>query len=62
MNCVLTEARLVTMQPGVQGYQITEPQTLIIEQGRIQHIGQHIDLPAMRILSGVRQISHTGID
>ncbi|EKF9069328.1 TPA: imidazolonepropionase, partial [Vibrio cholerae O1] len=45
MNCVLTEARLVTMQPGVQGYQITEPQTLIIEQGRIQHIGQHIDLP-----------------
>lgn len=46
MNCVLTEARLVTMQPGVQGYQITEPQTLIIEQGRIQHIGQHIDLPS----------------
>ncbi|GHY07617.1 imidazolonepropionase [Vibrio cholerae] len=46
MNCVLTEARLVTMQPGVQGYQVTEPQTLIIEQGRIQHIGQHIDLPS----------------
>lgn len=46
MNCVLTEARLVTMQPGVQGYQITEPQTLIIEQGRIQHIGQHIDFPS----------------
>ncbi|HAS3654085.1 TPA: imidazolonepropionase [Vibrio cholerae] len=45
MNCVLTEARLVTMQSGVQGYQVTEPQTLIIEQGRIQHIGQHIDLP-----------------
>ncbi|ENV3695177.1 imidazolonepropionase [Vibrio cholerae] len=46
MNCVLTEARLVTMQPGVQGYQVTEPQTLIIEQGRIQHIGQPIDLPS----------------
>lgn len=46
MNCVLTEARLVTMQPGVQGYQVTEPQTLIIEQARIQHIGQHIDLPS----------------
>ncbi|ENM3750710.1 imidazolonepropionase [Vibrio paracholerae] len=46
MNCVLTEARLVTMQPGVQGYQITEPQTLVIEQGRIQYIGQHIDHPS----------------
>ncbi|MBN7278276.1 imidazolonepropionase [Vibrio cholerae] len=45
MNCVLTEARLVTMQPGVQGYQVTEPQTLVIEQGRIQYIGQHIDHP-----------------
>ncbi|ENM3737223.1 TPA: imidazolonepropionase [Vibrio cholerae] len=46
MNCVLTEARLVTMQPGEQGYQVTEPQTLIIEQGRIQYIGQHIDHPS----------------
>ncbi|GIC34456.1 imidazolonepropionase [Vibrio cholerae] len=46
MNCVLTEARLVTMQPGVQGYQVTEPQTLVIEQGRIQYIGQHIDHPS----------------
>ncbi|EOW9182807.1 imidazolonepropionase [Vibrio cholerae] len=45
MNCVLTEARLVTMQPGVQGYQVTEPQTVVINQGRIQHIGQDIDLP-----------------
>ncbi len=63
MNCVLTEARLVTMQPGVQGYQITEPQTLIIEQGRIQHIGQHIDLPSdAHPISCLKQISHTGID
>ncbi|MEW4531672.1 imidazolonepropionase [Vibrio paracholerae] len=46
MNCVLTEARLVTMQPGAQGYQVTEPQTLVIEQGRIQYIGQHIDHPS----------------
>ncbi|EGQ9460974.1 imidazolonepropionase [Vibrio cholerae] len=45
MNCVLTEARLVTMQPGSLGYQVTEPQTVVINQGRIQHIGQDIDLP-----------------
>ncbi|ENM5788974.1 imidazolonepropionase [Vibrio mimicus] len=44
MNCVLTEARLVTMQPGSLGYQVTEPQTVVINQGRIQHIGQDIDL------------------
>ncbi len=46
MNCVLTEARLVTMQPGSLGYQVTEPQTVVINQGRIQHIGQDIDLPS----------------
>ncbi|ENM5770019.1 imidazolonepropionase [Vibrio mimicus] len=45
MNCVLTEARLVTMQPGSLGYQVTEPQTVMINQGRIEHIGQDIDLP-----------------
>ncbi|EGU20170.1 imidazolonepropionase [Vibrio mimicus SX-4] len=41
---MLTEARLVTMQPGSLGYQVTEPQTVVINQGRIQHIGQDIDL------------------
>ncbi|ENM5898349.1 imidazolonepropionase [Vibrio mimicus] len=46
MNCVLTEARLVTMQPGSLGYQVTEPQTVVINQGRIEHIGQDIDLPS----------------
>ncbi|ENM3887590.1 imidazolonepropionase [Vibrio cholerae] len=46
MNCVLTEARLVTMQPGSLGYQVTEPQTVVINQGKIEHIGQDIDLPS----------------
>lgn len=53
MNCVLTEARLVTMQPGVQGYQITEPQTLIIEQGAFNTLANILTFPAMRILSRV---------
>lgn len=45
MKYVLEHARLVTMQPGNLGYHVTQPQTVVIEQGRIQHIGQAIALP-----------------
>ncbi|WCE29359.1 imidazolonepropionase [Vibrio sp. SCSIO 43137] len=38
MNLVLENARLVTMQPGAKGYQVTEPMQVLISEGRIETI------------------------
>lgn len=59
MNLVLTNACLVTMQTGEYGYQVTEPKTVVVKQGKIHSINSSADIQPIE-LSDYQQIDCQG--